>query len=169
MKSRECEQMPYPSLNKMACVSASPLCPWSRSSTGKWRFRRFKCFDLNWCLYFWFQIHSRDFEDFPSSMKPVGQGSGRVWIHFQGTIKEPQKLGTNAQEAYGDQRLWSAVGWGTMAFVAGKLMDWKQLQICLPKRLCKRLNIDLIQTFANSRIAKDEMEIDNGKFLPRSF
>ena len=27
------------------------------------------------------------------------------------------------QEDYGDQRLWSAVGWGTMAFVAGKLVD----------------------------------------------
>ena len=27
------------------------------------------------------------------------------------------------QEAYGDQRLWSAVGWGAMALVAGKLVD----------------------------------------------
>lgn len=28
-----------------------------------------------------------------------------------------------SKEAYGDQRLWSAVGWGAMALVAGKLVD----------------------------------------------
>lgn len=28
------------------------------------------------------------------------------------------------QEDYGDQRLWSAIGFGSMALVAGKLVDW---------------------------------------------
>jgi len=39
------------------------------------------------------------------------------------------------QEAYGDQRLWSAVGWGTMAFVAGKLMDRRELHVFAKKTL----------------------------------
>ena len=55
---------------------------------------------------------------------------------------------------------------GNYGICGWKIDGQRELQMCLPKRLCEHLNIDLIQRFANSRIAKDEMEIDNLKFLP---
>lgn len=122
-----------------------------------------KCFDLSWYLLMFVLLIS-GFT--PGTLKI----SPHKWDQLGREVVGSEFIPTQ-QEAYGDQRLWSAVGWGTMAFVAGKLMDRRELQMCLPKRLCKHLSIDLIQRFANSRIAKDEMEIDNRKkiYLSESF
>ena len=95
-------------------------------------------------------------------MRPVGQGSGRGWIHPHTRDQSNRRLmETNVYGAQLVGELWHL--W---------LENWWTEESCrcvCHKRLCKHLNIDLIQRFANSRIAKDEMEIDNLKFLPRKF
>ena len=76
-------------------------------------------------------------------------------------------LGTNATGGLWRPTFMERSWLGNYGICGWKIDGQKRVaDVFAKKRLCKHLDIDLIQTFANSRIAKDEMEIDNLKFLP---
>ena len=52
---------------------------------------------------------------------------------------------------------------GNYGICGWKIDGRKRVADVFAKKTLQALNIDLIQRFANSRIAKDEMEIDNLK------
>ena len=59
-----------------------------------------------------------------------------------------QRSKEGSSEAYGDQRLWSAVGWGAMALIAGRLIDiFGTRAIFLSYGALVGLNVLVIQLF----------------------
>ena len=61
---------------------------------------------------------------------------------------EPRRSKEGSSEAYGDQRLWSAVGWGAMALIAGKLIDvFGTNAIFLSYGFLVGLNVLVVQLF----------------------
>ncbi|CAE7701401.1 FH18 [Symbiodinium sp. CCMP2592] len=59
-----------------------------------------------------------------------------------------QRSEEGSSEAYGDQRLWSAVGWGAMALIAGKLIDiFGTNAIFLSYGILVGLNVLVVQLF----------------------